>query len=118
PALPSTDALDLFGKPLPALNRGAMCEGRDGRLYWVVIHAAIAKPDHTSTHLLISSDKGRTWEYSCPVAKSDTVIFNETSMYQTPKGDLVAFMRTGNFNDHATIARSSDSGKSFQPWQD
>ena len=24
--------LDIFGQPLPAYNRGAMCEGRDGRL--------------------------------------------------------------------------------------
>jgi hypothetical protein len=118
PALPDTSALDLFGKPLPALNRGAMCEGKDGRLFWVVIHSGAGSPERTSTHLLISSDKGNTWNYSCPVAKSDTVVFNETSIYETPKGDLVAFMRTDNFNDHAVVARSTDGGKSFLPWQD
>ena len=32
--------------------------------------------------------------------------FNETSLYETPKGTLVAFMRTANFDDHTTIARS------------
>lgn len=118
PALPDANGLDLFGKPVPALNRGAMCEGKNGKLYWVVVNAGISKPDHTSTHLLISSDKGSTWNYSCPVAKSDQVVFNETSIYETPKGDLVAFMRSEHFNDHAAVARSKDGGKSFLPWQD
>ncbi len=27
-------------------------------------------------------------------------------------------MRTEGFNDHTAIARSTDHGKSFQPWQD
>ena len=36
----------------------------------------------------------------------DKVTFNETSIYETPKGDLVAFMRTEDFNDHTAIARS------------
>ena len=44
--------------------------------------------------------------------------FNETSLYETPKGDLVAFLRTADFNDHTAVARSTDHGKSFQPWQD
>ena len=44
--------------------------------------------------------------------------FNETSLYETPKGDLVAFMRTADFDDHTAVARSMDHGKSFQPWQD
>jgi hypothetical protein len=46
------------------------------------------------------------------------VTFNETSLYETPKGDLVAFMRTANFDDHTVVARSTDGGRSFQPWQD
>ncbi|MBI1785338.1 exo-alpha-sialidase, partial [Candidatus Sumerlaeota bacterium] len=36
----------------------------------------------------------------------------------TPKGDWVAFIRTSNFNDHTVIARSTDGGRSFQPWAD
>lgn len=43
--------------------------------------------------------------------------FNETSLYETPKGDLLAFVRTEGFNDHTVLARSSDHGRSFQ-WQD
>jgi len=34
------------------------------------------------------------------------------------KGDLVAFMRTADLDDHTAVARSTDHGKSFQPWQD
>ena len=44
-------------------------------------------------------------------------VFNETSLYETPKGDLVAFLRTEGFNDHTVIARSGDHGQSFQ-WRD
>jgi sialidase-1 len=37
--------------------------------------------------------------------------------YETPKGDLVAFLRTARLGDQACIARSSDGGKSFGKWQ-
>lgn len=109
---------DIFNQPLPSYNRGAMCEGRDGRLYWVVAANESWKPRQTETHLLISADQGQTWKYSCRVAADPKVTFNETSIYETPKGDLVAFLRTANFDDHTVVARSTDGGKSFQPWQD
>lgn len=103
------------GQPLPAYNRGALYEAKDGRILWVV--AATDNPDRrTSTHLLTSSDKGMTWKYSAPVAVDEKVVFNETSVYETPKGDIVAFLRTASFDDQACIARSSDGGKSFA-WQ-
>jgi sialidase-1 len=111
-------ARDLFGQPVPAYNRGAMCEGNDGRLYWVVASNNSTNSRYSSTHLMISSDKGRTWQYSCPVARDDKFAINETSLYQTPKGDLVAFMRTEGFNDHTIVARSTTSGTSFAPWID
>jgi sialidase-1 len=115
----ATDAtLDIFGKPVAAYNRGAMCEGKDGRLYWAVAASAATSPRLTETHLLISSDQGTTWRYSCPVATDPKVSFNETSLYETPKGDLVAFLRTAGFDDHTVIARSTDHGKSFQRWKD
>ncbi len=110
--------LDPFGKPVPAYNRGAMCEGKDGRLYWVIASNSSLSPRKSATHLMISSDKGDTWKYSCPVAQDEKVTFNETSLYQTPKGDLVAFMRTADFDDHTVIARSTDGGESFKPWED
>jgi hypothetical protein len=117
PPVPGNQTLDVFGQPIPAFNRGAMCEGADGKLYWVVA-ASVGRIGRTETHLLTSSDQGRTWTYSCPVAADPRITFNESSLYETPKGDLVAFMRTANFNDHTVLARSTNQGKSFQPWQD
>jgi sialidase-1 len=118
PPVPGETGVDAFGKSVAAFNRGAMCETRDGKLFWVVAASRNLSPRRTETHLLVSSDKGATWQYSCPVAVDDQVTFNETSLYETPKGDLVAFMRTANFDDHTTIARSVDGGKSFQKWED
>ena len=110
--------LDAFGKPVPAYNRGAMCQGKDGKLYWVVTANTVATPRKSETHLLISDDDGLSWDYGCPVAQDDKVTFNETSLYETPKGTLVAFMRTANFDDHTVIARSTNRGQSFQAWED
>jgi sialidase-1 len=105
---------DPFGKPLPAYNRGAMCEGRDGRIFWVVASSSAQAPRKTRTHLLISNDKGLTWDYSALVAEHSTGGFNETSLIETPSGDLVAFLRSENLQDHTWISRSSDGGKTFQ----
>jgi hypothetical protein len=118
PATPDESAYGLFGKPVPAYNRGALCEGKDKQLYWVVASTAKSHPGKSATHLFTSADHGVTWTYSCPVASDDKVAFNETSLYETAKGDLVAFMRTDAFNDHTAVARSTDHGKTFQHWQD
>ena len=108
---------DIFGEPVPAYNRGALCEGKDGRLYWAVASARANNPRKTSVHLLISPDHGATWNYSCLVARDEKVEFNETSLYETPRGHLLAFVRTEGFNDHTVVARSTDHGRSFT-WQD
>ena len=47
---------DIFNQPVPANNRGAMCEGRNGQLHWVVAANAQATPRRTETHLLVSAD--------------------------------------------------------------
>jgi hypothetical protein len=109
--------LDIFGQAIPAYNRGAMCEGKDGPLYWVVAASNAHTPNRTGTHLLVSSDHGNHWGYSCLVAQDPAIEFNETSLYQTPRGELVAFIRTEGFNDHTVVARSQDGGQSFR-WQD
>jgi hypothetical protein len=104
-----------LGIPLPAYNRGALYEGKDGRIFWAVV--ATDSTRHTTTHLLISNDKGLTWNYSCPIASDSVASFNETSVYETPKGDILAFLRTANIEDQACIARSTDGGKTFQQWE-
>lgn len=115
-SIPGNTAKDALNNPCPAFNRGAMTQGKDGRLYWAVAgRDGGAGP--TQVHLMISSDRGETWAYSCPIAKDDKITFNETSMIETKKGDLVAFIRTADFNDHLVLARSTDGGKSFK-WED
>lgn len=104
---------NAFGEPLPAFNRGALWEGKNGQIYWVVATIDKHSPLINSTHLLISYDKGITWKYSGVVAKNDSISFSETSVYETPKGDIVAFMRTEHFDGWACIARSKDGGKTF-----
>lgn len=105
-----------LGDPISAYNRGALCEGKGGRIYWVVATHDSIPQKKTSNHLIVSDDKGLTWRYSGLVASDDKVSFNETSIYETPKGDLVAFLRTANFDDQACIARSTDGGKTYE-WE-
>lgn len=105
---------NAYGKLAPAYNRGALYEAKDGRILWIVAaHDSLKK---TSNHLIISNDKGLTWEYSAPVAADPEVSFNEASVYETPKGDIIGFLRTAKYDDRAVIARSTDGGKSFK-WQ-
>ena len=118
PPVPGNKALSVFGEPCPAYNRGAMCEGRDGTLYWAVASQSQLEPRRTEVHLMASRDGGQTWDYRCPVAQDQKVTFNETSLYETSRGDLIAFMRTADFDDHTTVARSKDAGHSFEPWED
>jgi sialidase-1 len=108
---------NALGEPVPAYNRGALYEGKSGRIFWVVAATDSNSPQKTSVHLLTSDDKGLTWKYSSPVAIDEKVTFNETSVYETPKGDIVAFLRTANLDDQACIARSSDGGKTFLMWE-
>jgi len=117
PRIAPESNFDPFGERLPAYNRGALCEGISGRIYWVVAASDSGTKRKTSTHLLISDDKGLTWRYSSQVAKDENVTFNETSVYETPKGDIVAFLRTANLDDQPCIARSTDGGKSFGKWE-
>ncbi len=102
-----------LGNPLPAYNRGALFEGKSGRIFWVVAVNDTIPVKKTSNHLIVSDDKGLTWQYSCLVATDEGASFNETSIYETPKGDLVAFLRTARMGDQACIARSTDGGKTF-----
>lgn len=118
PTVPGNLAQTVFKEPCPAYNRGPMWEGRDGSLYWAVASQSRLEPRLTEVHLMASKDGGLTWEYRCPIAKDPEVTFNETALIETRGGTLIAFMRTANFDDHTTVARSTDGGKSFAPWED
>lgn len=105
---------NAYGEKVPAYNRGALYEAKDGRILWIVAaHDSLKK---TSNYLITSKDKGVTWEYTGEVAKDPKISFNEASVIETPKGDIVGFLRTAGFEDNAVIARSTDGGKTFK-WQ-
>ena len=106
------------GVPVPACNRGAMVQASDGNLYWLVQPGLQARPQHTVLGLQVSGDGGLTWEDRGIAVADEQVIFNETSLIETPRGDLVAFIRTDRFEDHGAVARSSDRGKTWEPWHD
>lgn len=112
------EATRFPGISIPARNRGAMVQGRDGNLYWIVARSPKAELSQTAIDLMISRDRGLTWEHAGPVAADDEVIFSETSLIETPAGDLVGFVRTGNFEDHGVMVRSKDHGQTWEPWQD
>jgi hypothetical protein len=111
PALTREVQRSPYGHVLPAYNRGALCEGRNGRVYWGV---AASDGPRTSVHLLTSDDRGASWNCSAEIASDPDITFNETSMYETPKGDVIAFLRTAGAGDTAYISRSTDGGKTFR----
>lgn len=116
PSLPEEQHRDILGKPYPCFNRGALCEGTDGRIYWAVVASNPEAPENNAVYLIASEDGGHSWERLGTIAADPRYTFNETSLYQTPKGDWVAFLRTGSMNDAACIARSNDGGKTFS-WE-
>ncbi len=114
PSIPPEINYNAYGQKVPAYNRGALYEAKDGRVLWIV--AAYDSTRKTSNYLLTSRDKGLTWKFTGEVAKDPKILFNEASVYETPKGDIVGFLRTANFDDQAVIARSKDGGKTFK-WE-
>lgn len=116
PRIAAETLFNAIGEPLPAYNRGALCETKNGRILWAVAASDSAVKGKTSVHLITSDDKGYTWNYSGLIATDDKVTFNETSVYETPSGDIVAFLRTANMDDQACISRSKDGGRTFK-WE-
>jgi sialidase-1 len=106
------------GISIPAHQRGAMVQGRDGVLYWISQLATKESQGRTGLGFLTSNDRGLTWKDRGKVAADKKVVFNETSLVETERGDLVAFVRTGNFDDHGVVVRSTDHGKTWKKWQD
>jgi len=118
PPVPGSPTRTVFDTLCPAYNRGSMYEAKDGRLLWAVASRGEDGSSRTENHLMTSTDGGKTWKHESPIAQDDDVVFNEACIYETPKGDLVTFIRTASFDDHTVIARSKNGGKSFEPWED
>ncbi|GGG73285.1 hypothetical protein GCM10007415_00820 [Parapedobacter pyrenivorans] len=116
PTIPLEPRLTPTGKPLPAYNRGALLEHKSGRMFWAVTGKVPDIDSPNSVHLLASDDGGETWDYQSEIASDEKIVFNETSLYETPTGRIVAFMRTSNHADQACMAVSEDGGKSFGSW--
>lgn len=117
--VPADLTYDVLGNPCPAFNRGQMIQRKDGKIYWAVCaNKQGHHPRGASVHLLTSSDRGETWQYVCAIAQDDKVQFNETSLFETAKGDIIAFMRTDGFDGKLAYAHSTDGGKTFGQWQD
>lgn len=113
-----TDGQSSDGKRRATYNRGALIQASSGELLWAAVKAGPPNSHvPTSVHLLASTDEGETWNDRSAIAADPNITFNETSLVQTRRGDLVAFIRTERPNEHAAIARSTDGGKSFS-WQD
>lgn len=108
--LPVENRNTVLGK-MPLYNRGALCQGNDGTIYWAV--ACDNPQGGYSVYLVESKDNGTTWQFRSTIADATECSFNETSIIQTPRGDLVAFMRSFGLNDQACISRSTDGGNSF-----
>lgn len=116
PSIPPETYYNAYGHKVPAYNRGALYEAKDGRILWIVAANTFDSTRKTSNYLLTSKDKGLTWKFTGEVAKDPKIVFNEASVIETPKGDIVGFLRTANFDDQAVIARSKDGGRSFK-WE-
>lgn len=116
PCLDARRAMASANRFRPAT--AAPCARRGGRLLWAVAYPKGSGRGGTDVHLLASADAGHTWHYQCVIASSNEASFNETSLYETPAGEIVAFLRTANLDDHTAVARSRNGGRSFEPWQD
>ncbi|MEW6752246.1 MAG: sialidase family protein [Candidatus Latescibacterota bacterium] len=118
PPVVEDEATFFPGVSIPAMNRGAMVQASDGRLYWAVAVGPRARPGQTRIDLLVSDTFGEEWEHRGAIAADERVVFNETSLVETVGGDLVAFVRTAQFEDHGVAVRSRDRGRTWEPWQD
>lgn len=117
-SVPSEYNVHIFNDTIPAYNRGSLVEAKDGRILWAVASSDTAGLSKTSVHLLESKDKGNHWSYLSSIATDKYYAFNETSLYETPKGEIIAFLRSAKMDDEACIARSKDGGKTFSKWRE
>ena len=89
----------------PVAVRGNVLEDRMGRL----LVSAYSLGDINVAHIFASDDQGQSWAYLAPIAED----FNETFLYETESGALVAFMRCWSESTYLHRARSEDGGRTW-----
>lgn len=125
PPVSGNTAVVALGNLFPAYNRGNILAASDGLLYWAVVRSdsTVEQPGRMapppSVHLMVSCDRGSSWQYRCPIAADAKIGFNETYLYETAGGDLIAFLRTSDKEGKIlnAVARSRNRSMSFEPWQ-
>lgn len=89
----------------PVAVRGNVLETASGRL--VVSAYGLNVPG--CAYLFESRDQGRSWTYQALVAED----YNETFLYETESGALIAFMRRQSDAEYLHRARSEDGGNTW-----
>jgi len=89
----------------PVAVRGNVLETASGRL---LISAYSLEAPHCA-HLYESANQGRSWAYQTLIAEDH----NETYLYETEAGALVAFMRRHSDAELLQRARSEDGGRTW-----
>ena len=114
PALDGNAARDVFANKYSSFNRGSMAVNNSGQLLWsVTSHASITKPKG-KIEILSSLDNGNSWQHISTAAEANCSL-NESSLYVTPKGTVVCFIRSFGIGDKTVVARSFDGGNAFEP---
>lgn len=100
--------------------RGNMLELDSGDLLFAVWGRKRPPAEAATSVLMLSTDRGANWEMVSTIADDPTaeVGFNETFLFRTLRGDLVAFLRTSGAEGHLFTARSNDNGLSWSPPKD
>jgi len=106
--LSGVPGLEPFHESLnvPVAVRGNVLEVEDGRL----LVSAYGFEDENTAYLFESSDRGETWTYRSVIAEG----YNETYLYETVDGHLLAWMRGwGDRMDLLHLTRSEDGGATW-----
>ena len=117
----SADGGRTWDQPIPIPVDGAI-RGNSVELEDGSILVPLYSPATATVNIARTEDKGRTWTTHSVIASCDGYLFEEPNLYRTPKGKLIAFIRTRNVTAQASkdspasplyISESVDSGKTW-----
>lgn len=99
--------------------RGSMVE-EGGEVFLASYSLPTFENSCSAAHLYVSKDRGYTWSYRSLIAKDEERKFSfcEPSLYYTPGGKLIAFMRDAlDIDGFLCVAESFDKGHNWKPWK-